>query len=117
MRKYLPTFFIFSLFLSMTLYGEERIAGTLENVDLIIEDVTNEKGHNHGEKYFAFNRNHYPVRLTIRLTDQSNADDQLVPFTIIIKPQDRVQIGIVMQKNPEEESSWNYEWVVEPDQK
>lgn len=115
MKYYLLPIFALSFLFSAALVGEERIASTLENVDLMIEDVHNNKGHNFGEQYSALNRNDYPVKLSIKIVGARNASDQLVPYTIIVKALDKVKLGKITQANPKEESSWNYEWEVEPD--
>lgn len=116
MKKYflLPLTLMSFLFCS-SLIGEERIASTLENVDLIIEDIHNENGHNYGEQYFARNRNDHPVKLSIKIAGARNASDDLVPYMIVIRPLDKVKLGKITQADPKQEASWNYEWEVQTD--
>jgi len=116
MKKYLTLLLLSILSLSTGLQAEERIAGTLESVDLIIEDMYNEQGHNYGERYFAINRNDTPVRISIRLTEAKNAEDHFVPYTIVVKPLEKVKLGKVKQTDLTAESFWNYAWEVQPDQ-
>ena len=115
MKNIILSFTLLSFLFCASLICEERIASTLENVDLIIEDVLNETGHNFGEKYFAYNRNDFSVRLSIKLVGERNTLDKLIPYTIVIKPLSKVKLGKVTQSNPKEEASWNYEWEVIPD--
>ncbi len=117
MKKTAFYFLFFAFFACFTLQAEERIAGTLDEVDLIISEMENDKGHNYGEHYFALNRGTLPVRLTIKLTDTTNAEDRLIAYTIILNPRERADLGTVTQKDVSKESGWKYQWSVEPDVK
>lgn len=113
MRKFL--FFPFALFFLSTLGAEERIAGTLDQVDLIATDVKNEDGHNYGEKYSAFNRNDVPMRITIRLTEAENVESYIVPHTLITEPHTQADLGYILQKDVSKNAAWKYEWQAKPD--
>lgn len=107
--------FLMLMILGSFAYGEERIAGTLDDVDLIIERLEKDNGHDYGERYFALNRGTSPVRLTIKITDIENADQQLLSHTLILNPHERVDLGTVVQTDITKEARWKYEWSVEPD--
>lgn len=113
MTKYLTLFL--TLFFASYVHSGERIAGTMESVDLIIEDMYNDNGHNFGERFYAINRNDFPIRLSIHLTEAKNAENSFVAYTLIINPLEKVKLGKVRQKDLTAESSWNYEWEVQRD--
>ncbi len=115
MKKFISIFLFLAIFSMHTLFAEEKIGGTLNNTDLIVKDLVNEEGHNYGERYYVLNRNDYPVKVSIKLTDGQNIDDYLVPYTIVVKEFQRIEIGEIYQTDIKKESSWNYEWQVEPD--
>jgi hypothetical protein len=115
MHKTLGVLTLSFLCLFANIWSAERIAGTIDQVDLLIENLTNEKGHNFGERYYAFNRSSHPVRVSIRVIDSINADDKLVNYTIIAKPLDRVKLGKIIQSDLKKESKWEYTWEVASD--
>jgi|ERR1700733_12441237 len=103
---------IFSVY---CLSGEERIGGSLENVDLMISDLTNEDNHNYGDRYYAINHNDYPMRVSIRITEGFNAEDRLVRNTIIVEPHEGADLGVITQKNLAKYADWKYEWQTRED--
>lgn len=94
---------------------EGRIAESINNVDLIIEDKLNEKGQNFGEDYYIHNNNDIPIRFSIKLVNAINAKDDLIKNTVIIEPLQRISVGSVSMDNPAQEASWSYELLVKPD--
>ena len=97
------------------LSGDEKIGGTIENVDLIVSDLTTDYNHNYGDRYYAINRNDYPVRVSIKMINGVNAEDHLIRNTVIIEPHERADLGLIRQKDPLKTSDWKYEWHVKPD--
>jgi hypothetical protein len=97
------------------LHAEERIASTLNDVDLLVSDLYNENGHNWGEKYIAINHNSFAVKASIKAQDLINAEDKLLRHTIIIEPGDRADLGSIMQKDLSTHADWKYEWQIRPD--
>lgn len=94
---------------------EGRVAESINNVDLIIEDLYNSQGQDYGDDFFIHNRNDIPIRFSIKLTDAINAKDGLLKNTIIIEPQQRISIGSVTMNNLAIEANWSYELNVKPD--
>lgn len=109
MRKLL-SLFVLLLCTASPLFSEERIAGTLENVDLYVTDLYNDDGHNYGEQYHVRNRNDYPMRIKIQLTDNANADSHLINFTVIVEPHSTADLGYITQKELARGANWKYEW-------
>lgn len=110
------SFFLTAMVLGLfTLYGDERVGGTLENVDLLIEDLYNDDGYNFGEKYVAINRGQSQMRISIRLTDMENVEDHLIDHTVILGPHRKVDLGYVIQNNLAKSSNWKYEWKAQKD--
>jgi hypothetical protein len=103
-------FLLITIFSLRFLSGEEKIGGTLENVDLMITDLINEDNHNYGERYYAINHNPYSMRISIKLTDGFNAENRLIRHTIIVEPHDRVELGLITQKDLSKNAEWKYEW-------
>lgn len=104
-----------SLFIQFTLSADERIGGTLENVDLFQADLYNDDGHNFGEKYSVINRNDHPMRVSIKLTSSQNIDNHLVPYSIVLPPHKKGDLGYITQQDPKKGSDWKYEWQVKKD--
>ncbi len=117
MKKKFLQFLLLISGLCSPLQSEEKRVNTLKNVDLFIENLTNKKGHNYGERYFAINHNDFPVKLSIKLKSGKNVVNKLVPFTIVVKPHEKVKLGKVVQSDSSIESAWSYEWEIEPDYK
>jgi hypothetical protein len=93
-----------------TVNADERIGGTLENVDLLIEDIYNDDGHNFGEKYSAINRAKVSMRVSIELLESENIENHLIEHAVIVDPHRKVDLGSVLQKNVAKGSNWRYEW-------
>ena len=112
-------FYSIALFLligaNSMVWGEERVAETLDNVDFIVENLKDEEGKMYGESYFALNRNNYPMRISMEITQAKNVETKIAPYTIVMEPSARVPLGTVVKINPEEDAVWNYEWLIEPD--
>lgn len=115
MKKFISIFLFLTIFSTLSLFAEEKIGGTLNNTDLIIKELVNKEGHNYGERYYILNRNKYPVQVSIKITNSHNVDDYLVPYTVIVKEFQRIEVGEVYQTEITKKSSWDYEWQVQPD--
>lgn len=94
---------------------EGKIADSINNVDLIIEEKVNEKGENYGDDYMVHNRNEFPIRFSIKLSDSMNAIDNLLKNTIIVEPDQTASVGAVIMDDRSKESNWSYEIQVKPD--
>jgi len=108
-------FFIFLLFTTLPLFSlsaEDRIAGTLDHVDLLIEDLYNDDGHNFGERYLVVNRGKKPKRVSIQLNEVENAEDHLVDDPVTVPPHKKLDLGYVVQKDASRGANWKYEWQV-----
>lgn len=110
MIRAIKIFFIISSFFFIPLQADERIGGTLNHVDLMIEDLYNEDGHNCGERYYAINRNDCCMRISIKLTKSMNVEDHLIDYTVILDSHKKVDLGFVVQKIVSDTSSWKYDW-------
>jgi hypothetical protein len=108
--KTLIGLFLSTLVTIFPLSADERIGGTLENVDLFIEDLVNEDQHNFGEKYSVINRNAVPVRVSIKLLNKENIEDHLIDDYKIIAPHKKTELGYILQKDPAKPANWKYEW-------
>lgn len=106
---------LFFLCASTSLFAEIKLIESNNNIDLLLEELINAKGHNYGEEYFIHNQNDFPIRFSIKLTDAHNALDNLIKFTIIVEPDQKGSIGTVIQDNLKKESYWSYELMVKPD--
>ncbi len=94
---------------------EGRVAESINNVDLIVEEKLNEKGENYGDIYTVHNRNDFPIRFSIKLGDSVNAVDNLTKNTIIVEPNQTASVGTVTMDDPTKESNWSYEIQIKPD--
>lgn len=107
MKRYL-------IFLFLTMSLEARIADSINNVDLIIDDKINEKGQNIGDSYHIHNRNHIPVQFTFKLTESVNAKDKITEKSGTVERYTIIPIGSVTMDNLAEEAIWSYELAVRP---
>lgn len=98
-----------------SLSANGRIGGSLENVDLVVEDLYNEDDHNYGEKYYVINRNDHPMRVSIKIKDIINGEDTLIRHTIIVESHDSAELGMIVQKDLGKTADWKYEWQTRPD--
>ena len=108
-------FLILCALTTSSLYAEMKVIESNNNIDLLLEELVNAKGHCYGEEYYIHNQNDFPIRFSIKLTDSYNALDNLIKFTIIVEPDQKGSIGTVMQDNLRKESYWSYELMVKPD--
>lgn len=92
-----------------------RIGGTIQNVDLIIKNLCNSDNHDCGEEYFVINHNDFPMRVSIRITDQINTDDRLIHNIIIVEPHDKASLGSVLQKDTAKPADWKFQWQTKAD--
>lgn len=115
MTRFLALFITIISTLVFSLHADERIGGTLENVDLLIEDIYSDEGHNFGEKYSVINRDKASMRVTIRLTESENIEDHLIDHAIIVDPHRRVDLGYIQQKDVAKGACWKYEWKAQRD--
>ncbi len=111
MKKFLLLFTC----VSTSLFAEMKVIESNNNIDLLLEEMVNTKGHNYGEEYFIHNQNDFPIRFSIKLTDAYNTLDNLIKFTIIVEPDQKGSIGTVTQEDLRKESYWSYELMVKPD--
>lgn len=113
--KSLFLFVLILFLLQLSLSAEDRIAGTLNNVDLFKTDLFNEDGHNIGENYFALNRNEAPMRIAIKLASAQNAEDHLIQHIIVLSPHQKADLGYITQQDLNKAANWKYEWDVRKD--
>ena len=110
-HAYLAIIFV-CLLISCGLQANERVISTLNKVDLIAVDKENQEGHNYGTDYYAFNHNEFSVQVTIQLSHSVNTQDGLLTGVVLIKPNERSQLGWLIQNNMTFESKWNVQWQV-----
>lgn len=116
MRKLALYFLPFFCLALTSLFAEEHLASSVNNVDLYVNDLYHEEnGHNYAEEYRAVNRNDFPVRVSIKLTEIVNADNRLIRNTIIIDPKEEAPLGTVQQKDLSKSATWNYQWQAKKD--
>jgi hypothetical protein len=100
--------------LSVHLALESRIAQSINNVDLIIEDKFNDQGENYGDEFFIHNRNDIPIQVSIKVVNSLNAKDNILKNTVIIESLEQISAGSVTMDDPTQESHWSYELKVKP---
>lgn len=105
----------FLMFLTSILNLEGRVEESINNVDLIVDDKLNEKGQNYGDNYRIHNRNSFPIRYTLKLTDVVNAKDNIIQKSGTIERYTVIPLGSVTMVDLAKESNWGYELEVKPE--
>lgn len=105
---------VFSLFFAIVEAGD-KIVDTLHQVDLIVRDKVNEEEHNFGEDYTVYNRNDFPVYVSIRMIVSDNAQNLFVKESKEVGPGMIANLGSVVQEKITEPAKWRYQWVVAAD--
>jgi hypothetical protein len=104
----------FLIYLAVALGLEGRVADSINNVDLIVEDKINDKGQNIGDNYHVHNRNYFPITYTFKLTDSVNANNNINQKSGTIESYTIIPIGSITMDDLAEESLWTYELEVKP---
>jgi hypothetical protein len=114
MRLITTLLFVTSLiFCSAIMAQEEKLEQTVEGVELYQMDKYNAEGHNFGTDYVVYNRNDYPVLISIELVEKRNLLDGLLIGVIRVEPGEKAYLGWLIQSDPEYDSDWRIQWWVD----
>jgi hypothetical protein len=92
----------------------ERVVGEHRGVEISIVDRISSDGHDHGDEFYALNKNDFAVTVWIVVTEAKNVSTKLIEEPTLLEPGQRLYLGYVYQYDWYSDSEHFYKIQVVP---